>query len=194
MGQRSQIYVRYEGKLLFASYFQWNYGERMISRARWGIEYLKEFLEYDSHDIFFSDKHYIERFKRIFDTNFDMHDVALSCDIIKEYHEQFSDEDFNESVFDKQDNNDGQLYVDIKDGKIYYALRYWAWHEDGETTEELLSAEEYMDADYEGWENSKYITDEGKSACRENIKAINEMATLMTLEQLDEFIHAHYEN
>lgn len=34
MGQRSQIYVRYNEKLLFARYFQWNYGTRMISRAR----------------------------------------------------------------------------------------------------------------------------------------------------------------
>ena len=38
MGQRSQIYVRYTNEkgehFLTARYFGWNYGERMISRAR----------------------------------------------------------------------------------------------------------------------------------------------------------------
>ena len=45
MGQRSQIYVRLKdkegNKYLIAKYFQWNYGERMISRAKYGIEYCK---------------------------------------------------------------------------------------------------------------------------------------------------------
>ena len=41
MGQRSQIYLRHNGDLVFANYYQWNYGERMVSRARWGIGYIK---------------------------------------------------------------------------------------------------------------------------------------------------------
>ena len=45
MGQRSQIYIRIKDEdgntTLFAKYFQWNFGERMISRARYGIEYIK---------------------------------------------------------------------------------------------------------------------------------------------------------
>lgn len=38
MGQRSQIFVRYQEtdgtRKLVARYYGWNYGERMISRAR----------------------------------------------------------------------------------------------------------------------------------------------------------------
>ena len=49
MGQRSQIFVRYEEngqKKMIARYYQWNYGGRMISRARYGIEWLKDMYKY----------------------------------------------------------------------------------------------------------------------------------------------------
>ena len=50
MGQRSQIYIRIIDEnnniTLIAKYFQWNYGEKMISRAKYGIEYIKENLIY----------------------------------------------------------------------------------------------------------------------------------------------------
>lgn len=59
MGQRSQIYLRYNGKLVFASYFQWNYGERMISRARWGIEHVKWYSD-EKYDFAFRDISYAE--------------------------------------------------------------------------------------------------------------------------------------
>ena len=192
MGQRSQIYLRYNGKLVFANYYQWNYGERMISRARWGIEYVRKFVD-EKYDFVFRDSAYITRMSRVFDTNFDMKDVALSCDIVKEWAELFSDEPFNDFVFNQQDNNDGQLYVDIKDGKIYYGFRDWTIHKDGSTDDVIMDAAEYMDWDGNDWENSEYITDEQKEACRKNIKAIEEMAELMTLEQLDDFIHGEYE-
>ena len=58
MGERSQIYIRYNvnymiGSLtenpeahnykgLIARYFQWNYGERMVIRARYVIESIKD--------------------------------------------------------------------------------------------------------------------------------------------------------
>lgn len=46
MGQRSQIYVRASGQLIVANYYQWNYAERMISRARYGIEYIDSVKDY----------------------------------------------------------------------------------------------------------------------------------------------------
>ncbi|MFR2242517.1 MAG: hypothetical protein ACLS67_15260 [Anaerobutyricum soehngenii] len=53
MGQRSQIYVRFNKENgqsgLIANYYGWNFGERMISRARWGIECIKEHFEYISN-------------------------------------------------------------------------------------------------------------------------------------------------
>ena len=127
MGQRSQIYVRYpkdengEGakKGLIAKYFGWNYGERMVSRARHGIEYLTEtFLGRDYNR--FRIAEYADKVSRVFDTNFDMQDVAISGDIIKEWNELFAQDDFNACVFYQQDNNNGKLFVDVsKDGIKY---------------------------------------------------------------------------
>lgn len=200
MGQRSQIYLRYNGKLLFANYYQWNYGEQMISRARWGIEYVKDFVD-AKYDFVFRDSAYITRISRVFDTNFDVKDVAISCDIVKEWEEQFSNEPFNDVVFNEQDNNDGQLYVDIKDDKIFYCFRDWTRHEDGITTDVIMDASEYMDWDCPHWDSksehnpaydSEYLSEEVIKTCEDNIKAIEEMAELMTMEQLDDFIHGEY--
>ena len=191
MGQRSQIYLRHNGKLVFANYYQWNYAERMISRARYGIEWVKYYVD-AKFDFVFSDPAYITRMRRVFDVNFDMHDVTISADIVQEHADQFAEDDFNDYVFNMQDNNDGQLYVDIKDGKIYYCFRDWTRHPDGTTSDTIMSASEYMDWDAEDWENSVYITKKGKAACRDNIKAIEEMAELMTMEQLEDFIHGDY--
>ena len=194
MGQRSQIYVRYNGKLLFANYYQWNYAERMISRARWGMEHIKYYVD-NGYDFAFNDSHYIEKMRRMFDVNFDMKDIVMSCDIVKEWIEQYADDDpfsFNDVVFNGQDNNDGQLYIDIKGKKMYYGFRDWTRHEDQTTSDVIMSASEYMDWDAEEWENSQYIPDEMKEACRENIKEIEQMAELMTLEDLDDFTHGNY--
>ena len=195
MGQRSQIYVRYNGNLLFATYYQWNYGERMISRARWGIEYLKYNIDHGFDRFMFNQKGEIEKIKRLFDVNFDMHDVAMGCDILKEREELYPHEDFSEAVFNNQDNNDGQLYVDIQDGKIYYGFRWWEWMaEDNQTVEKLLSAREYMDTDMENWKQSPYIPDEQKKLCVENIEAIGSMATLMDDYRLKDFIEHPYKD
>lgn len=184
MGQRSQIYVRHNGRLIIANYYQWNYAERMISRARWGIEYLKEFVD-NQYNWAFRDKSYITRFSRIFDTNFDMHDVAISCDIIKEHAELFPDRDFNDSVFNKQDNNDGQLFVDIQDDKILYCFRDMY-------TNKIMSASRYMNWDSPNWKKSKYTDADEKATCAENIEAIEELAQLMTKQQLENFLRGDY--
>ena len=85
MGQRSQIFVRYQEtdgpRKLVARYYGWNYGERMISRARHTMEWLKENYELISF--------YAEKIPRILDTNFDMRDCVISSDILKEYQELY---------------------------------------------------------------------------------------------------------
>lgn len=184
MGQRSQIYVRHNGDLVFANYYQWNYGERMVSRARWGIAYIKQFAE-KGYEWVFRDPAYVLKMRRFFDVNFDMHDIQISSDILKEREEQFPDEDFNEFVFDTQDNNDGQLFVDIRGEKIYYAFT------DGYRIRKIMDAEAYMEWDAGDWRNSKYIKPEMKAACEANIKAISKMAELMTPEQLEDFVHGY---
>lgn len=186
MGQRSQIYLRYNGALVFANYYQWNFGERMISRARWGIEWVKEQVD-KGYDFIFRSNSYIKQMRRVFDANFDMHDVQISGDIVKEWADDFADEPFNDIVFNFQDNNDGQLFVDIRDGRIFYCFRNM--HADT-----IMDAEQYMKWDLPRWKTDDCSLDaEEIQTCKDNIKAIGNMATLMTREQLDDFLSGDYE-
>ena len=187
MGQRSQIYIRYNKKLVIANYYQWNYGERMISRARHGIEYIKDnLLEY--RNFIFDDPHYMKQLSRIFDVNFDMKDVQISANIIEEWGEQFFDDDFNDVVFIQQDNNDGKLFVDIlENGVIKYAFL-----DCNCDMENIMSAAKYMDWDSKDWRNSEYIDNEQKKQCEDNLKTIEEIATLMTKEEIEDFINFDY--
>lgn len=188
MGQRSQIYVRYNKKLAITNYYQWNYGERMISRARYGIEYIKEnYLKYK--DWIFNDVSCLKRLSRIFDVNFDMKDVEISQDIIEEWKEQFSEYSFNDFVFKSQDNNDGKLFVDISEtGIIKYAFLDYECN-----TEHIMSASQYMDWNSKEWKQSEYIDNEQKMLCEKNLKKIDKMAILMTKEEIEDFINYDYE-
>lgn len=189
MGQRSQIYIRYQKEdginYLIARYYQWNYGERMISRCRHTLEWIKANIKYDWY--FINEQ---ETLKRYLDVNFDMKSVVLGSDIIKEWDEcSWKDETtFNDYVFLEQANNDGQLYINIKDGVIKYAFL------DSESnTEHIMNARQYMSWDYDGWQNSEYLDDDDRRICEENFKAIEGLAELMTEEEVDEFINADYE-
>lgn len=204
MGQRSQIYVRASNNLLAANYFQWNFSERMISRARWSIDWIRNYQEdgvfnllFEEHDstfhFFLVD--YVERLQRVLDVNFDLHNIAHHCDIVKEYWKQFSDEPFNKAVFEDQNNNDGQLFIEILPDKVRYCFR-------DVRENRLMDAEQYMVWDsYPHWEfddqhnlvcDGEYLSEEEIEACKRNIKAIGEMAELMTVEQLEDFLHCEY--
>mgnify|MGYP003292521303 CR=1 FL=1 len=191
MGQRSQIYIRYYDKYeekikLIARYYQWNWSNYMISRARWSLEWIKDNFEYMFK---FEDELW-----RIMDINFDIHSVVPSSDLIKEYREYKKKYDkdilFRNFVFNNVDNNDGKLFIDInKDGKISYCFTTY------EDTFIPMEAEQYMIWDtkncYEEYQ-WKNIKDKDKTTCR-NIKKIEKLATLMTQEQLDDFLNYKYE-
>lgn len=194
MGQRSQIYVRYNNKIIIANYYQWNYGERMISRARYGIEYIKHYID-NEFDFVFSDKQYIKKISRIFDANFDMKDVALSSNIFDEFKEEKNyykenniEVSFNDFIFKHQDNNDGKLFVDIQDNKIKYAFTDY-------DCEKVMNAEQYMIWDMEDWieKLKEYESEDTIKTCQENMEEISKMAILMTKEELEEFINYNYE-
>ena len=191
MGQRSQIYVRINNKLVVANYYQWNYGERMISRARGIIEWIKEYAEAGYLNFFTTpyDSSYRTSLSRVCDTNFDMRDVAISCDIVKEHNEQFPDEPFNKSVFDDQDNNDGQLFIDVSDNGIKYCLTKYTSHK------QALSASQYMAWDRQrNWTiPTEYLDEEAIDTCKKNIEFIKQNAALMTVEELKEFVNGDYE-
>lgn len=185
MGQRSQIYIRIQDNYneqpkLYAKYYGWNFGERMISRARHGIEYIKSYSKY------IYDKYNQEKINRIFDVNFDMKDIISTSDLIKEWVEQFSDSDIaNDYIFVDAANNDGKLFIDVqKNGEIKYCFTDYNL--------KILTPTKYMNWDCENWKTSDVLTEEEKEICKENIKYINKNAILMTEDELQEFIDFDY--
>lgn len=112
MGQRSIICVKV-GNELIARYYQWNYGERMVSRARGLIEWLEDDLKYIEY---LKSKIY-----RIADTNFDMKDVVVSTDLVEEFKAWEQEADFNESIF-YSGGNDGKLFILIDGEDMKYAF------------------------------------------------------------------------
>lgn len=189
MGQRSQIYVRYNKgnkKGLIANYYSWNYGERMISRARWGIEGILETLKYPWY---YENPEHVTQLSRILDTNFDMKDVAISCDILSEREELFPEEDFNEYVFKMQDNNNGKLFIDICSDIIKYAFL-----DRDANPDNIMDGETYMCWDDDNmWRQSHYLSGLEVKTCEDNIKFITENATLMTKDEILEFISYNYQ-
>lgn len=192
MGQRSQIYIRYNvenNKGLIARYYQWNYGERMISRARGIIEALtSEFLQFK---FMWSQETYLTKLKRICDINWDMRDIVMSSDILEEV-QKYWDSDCN-YIFN-QDNNDGQLLIDVTSEGIKYCFisyddtkpmnckQYLIW--DNRMSEDDSQIEENQFLKPFDEETSKYIL--------ENINYINENAKLMTQEEVDDFLNEDY--
>lgn len=186
MGQISQIFVRYEDngqKKIIARYYQWNYAERMISRARYGIEWLKKMYKYSFE---------IERkLYRILDTNFDMIDCVISSDIIKEFvDDDWENEGYtlNNFMFYAQDNNDGKLFIDVlSNGTIKYAFLDY-------DNKKIMSGTEYMRWDQgKKWrEPTEYFDQEDIEICAKNIKEINKMATKMKADEVKEFMEMDY--
>lgn len=195
MGQRSQIYIRItdedNNKILIAKYFQWNYAERMISRARYGIEYIKDTLEYIGQN------NVQKRINKIFDINFDMKDVALSQDILEELRSEFWENKSlaNDYIFQYQDNNDGKLFIDCNQnsGEIKFCFTDYDMN--------ILSPNKYMEWDIgKKWTSPNFYNDPKLDEdwkkiipiCKDNIKFINENAKLMTDIELKNFIDDDY--
>lgn len=201
MGQRSQIYIRYNVncngcnyKGLIARYFGWNYGERMISRARYVIEEISE--EFMKFKYYFRDEEKLDKLVRFCETNFDMKDIVRSLDIIenvKESAECVGDVDYHDSgyIFD-QDNNDGQLFIDVTDSGIKYC--FMQFYDEGEP----MDGEHYMKWNREcvahpDWHVPyEYMNEETIAYTEENIKAIDEMAVLMTPAEIKAFVTDDY--
>lgn len=194
MGQRSQIYIRYNieynGKQyrgLIARYYPWNYGERMVSRARSIIEYIKDcYLAYPST---FTSVWELEKLRLYCDINFDMKDIVISTDLIKEVSDQF---DCDTSYLFNTDNNDGQLYIDVTNDGIKYCFTKYC-HE-----ENPMDGEEYMKWNTEtsnrpNWHiPNQYMKRTTINYTEDNIAEIDSIASLMTAEELEGFINDDY--
>ena len=201
MGQRSQIYIRFNDenmenkKGLIALYYQWNYGERMISRARQVIEEILSTLDSDSMVGYHLDKNSIGEFKRRLrmacTVNHDMRSSDLTNSDI--FGEMFENQDCD-CLF-RQDNNNGCLFVDIitdknkTDGKPAIVKYVFSDGYYGENAT-LMSIQQY--ALWEEVLSNKNLDEERLNTVKENIKFVNAMATLMTYEEYVEFISTEY--
>lgn len=189
MGQRSQIYVRYTNDkgehFLTARYFNWNYGERMVSRARHTLEWIKDNVHYAYDNFVYNN----EKLIRIIDVNFDMHDAIISSDIIEEFFD-YGDVlyTFKEYVFTHHDNNDGKLFIDIhSNGTIKYAFI------DSECNlDKPMSGLAYMRWNHKNWRTSEHISEEQKEKCNLNCKYLRNNFQLMTTKELKDFISCDY--
>lgn len=190
MGQRSQIYVRYTNDkgehFLTARYFGWNYGERMISRARHTLEWIKNNIHCADYKFAYNN----EMLVKIIDVNFDMHDVMVSSDLIEEFFDcnYNNDSNFSEYVFMEQPNNDGKLFIDICPNEI---IKY-AFIDSSCNLDKPMNGLEYMRWNHKDWRNSKYISDEQKEKCNENCKYLRNIFRLMTTKELKDFISCDY--
>ena len=187
MGQRSQIYIRYREdnkSYLIARYYQWNYGERMISRCRYTLEWIKKYLEYDWY--FKTDT---ENLKRIMDVNFDMKDIVFGSDIVDDYYQNNWESEYpiSDFVFYHQSNNDGKLFIDIFDGIIKYAFLDCEYNLDC-----IMDAESYINWDFNGW--IKNLNNEERKICKQNINEISKIAELMTKTEIVDFINDNFCN
>lgn len=202
MGQRSQMYViaKKDNKYyLTANYYQWNYGERMISRARGTLEQIiDDFMKYDWY--LTTDT---QKLRRIMDVNWDMHDIVISSDIVKEfiydYEEYWKTEgntyaqDFFGFCFSGQDNNNGQMYIyidlDVEEPQIKMCFTQYTFDEDSN----VLNANKYLTLDLlydepgtwqEYMNKSEYYDTETVLYTEKNIKYIEEHTEMLSKEEL----------
>lgn len=190
MGQRSQIYIHFNvrgSEGMIARYFQWNYGEHMVSRARSIIEFLESKCK--RKPFMFQGAENITRLNRFCDIDFDMRNMDISVDIL-EYCKSNGNFDA-ESIFG-QPNNDGQLLIDVTDNGIKYCfIEYY-------TEPKPMNAEQYMKWNTEceafpDWhEPDKYTSKETIDYTERNIAFIDSVAGLMTEQEVREFLDRDY--
>lgn len=191
MGQRSQIYVRYNnGNNLFAEHLQWNWGEYMIDRAEQLMKFIKENLD-PNESYFLSNKYFdiinnsrqdIDILQSLSQLNINKGSFVRGCDLVKEslYCERFEKEP-NYNTFkmtpEMQDNNNGILVIDIKDnGTIKYGfaigsedmdrkdlLEWYKADDNGTAKYKMCSAKDYIERfSPERW-SEKYKKSLGKN-------------------------------
>ena len=230
MGERSNIFVRMRGKnygektfkheTFFGLYYQWCYGERMISRLRSAVDFIQTYFDGCRADRV-TDKDIVSKFKRFLAVNFDMRDVVEPVDLIPEAIKDVKLGYYNSKadIF-AQEENHGFIYIDVtvdgsanklaSDNKavIKYAF---VEYEGGEKETPVRSVTQFADHDMGDDERKWYTPDphwDSKEArrwgkahkktflneivptCKANIKEINSSAEVMTEAERKEFVKA----
>lgn len=188
MGQRSQIYVIYKDNqnrdCISATYFQWNYGERMVSRARYLMGWIKDQnLFYSSDNNLFSLSYVAYKIRYIASVNFDYKDVVIGQDLIEEwkaYKQGVPNANLNDYIFNA-DNNDGCLFIDARiPQQLRYAFTTYDY-KDG-----VMGPEAYLK-----WDRTPQKIRDTKFTKR-NINWITHNAKLMKKEELEAILKATY--
>lgn len=187
MGQRSQIYVIYKDNqnrdCISATYFQWNYGERMISRARYLMGWIK--AQNSLYNNLYSDylPFVIYKIRYVASVNFDYKDVTIGTDLIEEWKEvrkQYPNTNLNDYIFNA-DNNDGCLFIDAHvPQNLRYAFTTYDY-KDG-----VMGPEAYLK-----WDKVPQKTRNTKFTKR-NINWITHNAKLMKKEELEAILKTTY--
>lgn len=175
MGQRSQIFVRFEKnpgeKEIVARYYKWNCGDQMISIVYHTIEWLKKHLDLNNcgsgQYLLWNQKEFI----RILGTKYDLGDVVIITDILNKYGDYW------------KDDNDGKVLIDIQcDGAIKYALLI--------RNNTLCNPSEYMlwNLWIESILPNKPIPRRMIDNIGNHIQELSESAMLMTEEEVKEFM------
>ena len=189
MGQRSQIYVIYKDNqnrdCISATYFQWNYGERMVSRARYLMGWIKSqnsFYVVDSYNVF-PLSYVANKIRYIASVNFDYKDVVIGQDLIeewKDYKQGVPNANLNDYIFNA-DNNDGCLFIDARiPQNLRYAFTTYDY-KDG-----VMGPEAYLKWDDvpQKIRNTKFT--------KRNINWITHNAKLMKKKELEAILKATY--
>lgn len=188
MGQRSQIYVIYKDNqnrdCISATYFQWNYGEHMVSRARYLMGWIKgRNLFYSSDNNLFSLSYVAYKIRYIASVNFDYKDVVIGQDLIEEwkaYKQGVPNANLNDYIFNA-DNNDGCLFIDARvPQNLRYAFTTYDY-KDG-----VMGPEVYLK-----WDQTPQKIRDTKFTKR-NINWITHNAKLMKKKELEAILKATY--
>ncbi len=209
----SQIYVRlndeFGRKFLLARHFYNNMQERMISRARGIIEYLYDNRKYADILTHFG---HLEELSRYMEVNWDYHSIEVSKNIIQDYLDNNKNETFKEFVFDNQESEDGQLFIDLqadfkhknKDGApkciIKYAFCINYDHDDcfidGIKARKIYGPDEYMQQDFARMNQKTWRSSPMFGPClkftERNISYIEKHAKRMTEIEALEFMEYDY--
>lgn len=194
MGQRSQIYIRYNnGKTMVAEHLQWNYGEFMIDRAEQILDFLSKNVEEKDYSNFIGkyfeitnrdySRNDLDILKSLIELNINKGSIVKGADLVKEALDMQSlEKNPNFDTFkitpEMQDNNNGIFVVDIKNnGEIKYGFaigpeemseeEYNKWNKDKNMLFKMCSAKEYIEHfSPEHW-SEKYIKDIGPKKFKE---------------------------
>ena len=217
MGQRSQIYIRYNNeKVLVAKHLQWNYGYYMIQRAHQILDFLNKNTK-DEYSNFLSEnfdlcnrKRYdLEICNSLISLNLGIGSYVPNCDLVKEQLEFLGrNESKDEFLMNPmtQDNNNGIFVVDIqeKQKKVHIKYAFCKGYEELDTYFEKFipcSAIDYINAaepNYELLKREFYEEEElyELKSCYENAKLlakyIDGTYELLSEQELEDIFNKKY--